>query len=298
MRRYFDVDAYLQVLEQSSGISTCDPVPLPEIAENQNYLFISYSHRDYKKVYADLAVMYHAGVRFWYDRGLAAGKNWDAEVRTVIENPRCTGVLFFLSENLFLSRSANQEIDLVRGTGTQARKNYFCVNLSLGQPSRILRSILRLEDSVLDNAGLDMDRIAVLANAFSDKQTYLSFSDADHSKQLIEQISAQFNVVEPAAQGRGYLVRKESGEIIPITEDTFILGRNARKCHYCITGDSLVSTVHVCIGSDKNGSMVMDMGAINGTRVNGKKIPAMRPVLLRDGDEINLGNQVLVFHMQ
>lgn len=65
MRRYFDVGAYLQVLEQSSGISTCDPVPLPEIAKNQNYLFISYSHRDYKKVYAALAVMYHAGVRFW-----------------------------------------------------------------------------------------------------------------------------------------------------------------------------------------------------------------------------------------
>lgn len=48
-------------------------------------------------------------------------------------------------------------------------KNYFCVNLTEVQPNRILRNILRLEDSVLDNVGLDMDRIAILAKAFSDK---------------------------------------------------------------------------------------------------------------------------------
>lgn len=298
MRQYFDVEAYLQQLERASGISMCDPVPVPDIGENQNYLFISYSHQDYKKVYADLAVMYHAGVRFWYDRGLAAGKNWDAEVKGIIESPRCTGVIFFLSENLFLSRAANQEIDLVRGSGAQPKKNYFCVNLSEVQPSRILRNILRMDDTALDNAGLDMDRIAILANAFSDKQTYLSFFETEHRKHLIDQITMQFNVVEPAEKNRGHLVHKESGQVVPITEDSFMIGRNARKCHYCISGDDTVSTVHVCIGSDKSGSVVMDLGAMNGTFVNGRKLQSMMPQRLRDRDEIRIGNQVFVFCAQ
>jgi len=73
MRKYFNVDTYLTQLQASSGITGCDAVPVPDIGENQNYIFISYAHQDYKQVYEDLAVMYHAGVRFWYDRGLTAG---------------------------------------------------------------------------------------------------------------------------------------------------------------------------------------------------------------------------------
>lgn len=107
MRDYFDVDQYVKKLEQSENIQDCETVPIPDIAENQNYIFISYSHKDYKKVYADLAFLYREGVHFWYDRGLSAGKNWDAEVKERIENPRCSGVIFYLSENMFLSRSVN-----------------------------------------------------------------------------------------------------------------------------------------------------------------------------------------------
>ncbi len=298
MRRYFDLDAYLQQLERSASIAECDPVPVPQIDENQNYLFISYSHQDYKKVYADLAVMYFAGVRFWYDRGLAAGRNWDSEVRSIIDSPLCTGVVFFLSENLFLSKSANQEIDLARGNGTQARKNYFCVNLTNEQPSRILRSILRLDDTVLDNAGIDMDRIAVLANAFSDRQTYLSFHEAEHRTHLIAQIKAQFNVLEPSERSQGYLLCKNTGETIHLTEDTFMIGRNPRKCHYCITTDTRISVMHLCIRSDQNGCFIIDLGTTTGTLLNGKRLTAMQPVLLHDLDEITIGEQILVFCAQ
>lgn len=298
MRNYFNVDAYIKQLEQSSAIAQCDKVPLPDIAKNQNYLFISYAHQDYKKVYADLAVLYHAGVRFWYDRGLVAGKNWDAEVKNIIEDPRCSGVIFFLSENMFLSRSVNQEIDLIRGNGENPGKNYFCVNLSEVLPSHILRNIMRMDDSVLDNAGLDMERIGLLANTFSDKQTYLLFSEADHRKNLLNQITVQFDVVESGEKNRGYLTNKKTGDVISITEDSFFIGRTARKCHYCIQNDDTVSTVHVCIAFDKIGGLIMDMGAINGTSVNGNRIKSMAPVRLHDQDEIAIGNQIFVFHSQ
>lgn len=297
MRKYFNTDAYISQLMASDSIVSCDPVPLPEISENQNYIFISYAHQDYKQVYSDLAVMYHAGARFWYDRGLPAGKNWDAEAKKMIENPRCVGVIFFLSENLFLSKSVNEEIDLVRGNEEQSRKNYFCVNLTNALPSRILRNIMRMDDDVLDKAGLDMGRISVLANAFSDKMTYLRFSDATHRKDLINHIAEQFNVMEPIKQERGYLVDKKANQKIPITEDNFVVGRKRRKCHHCVENDVNVSVVHFSILSTQGASMIMDFGAINGTYVNGKQIASMTPVQLHNLDEIQFGDQTYVFRL-
>ena len=297
MRNYFQVDSYIQQLEQANSISACDAVPIPDIADNQNYLFISYAHQDYKKVYADLAVLYQAGVRFWYDKGLSAGKNWDTEVKSVIENPRCCGVIFFISENSFLSKSVNQEIDLVIGEDNQVRKNYFCVNLTEEQPSRILRTILRMDDEVLDVAGLDMDRISTLARAFSDKQTYLPFSATEHSKQLLNQISMQFDVMNQQQEKHDYFILAEKNEKIQITDDTFFIGRDRRMCHYCIDSDSSVSKIHIRIDSEDSEARVIDMNAANGTYLNGQRIQPKEPVLLKDKDEIKIGQQILVYHV-
>lgn len=297
MRNYFQVDSYIHQLEQANSISLCESVPIPDIAKNQNYLFISYAHQDYKKVYADLAVMYQAGVRFWYDKGLSAGKNWDLEVKSMIESPRCCGVIFFISENSFLSKSVNQEIDLVIGEDNQAGKNYFCVNLTEEQPSRILRNILRMDDEVLDVAGLDMDRIATLARAFSDKQTYLPFSAVEHSKQLLNQIAIQFDVMNRQQEKFGYFIPEGSSERIQIIEDTFFIGRDRRMCHYCIDSDSSVSKIHIRIDSEGGEARVIDMNAANGTYLNGLRIQPKEPVLLKDKDEIKIGQQILVYHV-
>ena len=297
MKKYFDVQSYLEQLNLSDNISMCDTVPIPDILDNQNYLFISYAHQDYKKVYADLAIMYREGVRFWYDRGLRAGKNWDSEVKDIIENPRCSGVIFFISESMFLSKSVNQEIDLVIGEEKQPRKNYFCVNLSEEQPSRILRSILRMEDEVIDLAGLDMDRISVLSRAFRDQQTYLSFSDIQHEKQLLDQICNQFDVVNSQKESRGYFTITGRDEKIYITEDMFMIGKDNRFNHYVISNDSYVSRQHMCVICGSAGVMISDSNTMNGTCVNGKRIPGKEPVMLKDMDEIRIGqNTVLIYH--
>ena len=51
----FDITEYCNELLKSENISDCERVPVPAISEDQNYIFISYAHKDYKKVYADLA---------------------------------------------------------------------------------------------------------------------------------------------------------------------------------------------------------------------------------------------------
>lgn len=292
MRDYFDVEQYVKKLEQSENIQSCESVPIPDIEENQNYIFVSYSHKDYKKVYADLAYLYRAGVRFWYDRGLPAGKNWDAEVKERLESPRCSGVIFYLSENMFLSKSVNEEISLVCDTEQQVKKNYFCVNLTEGQPKDILKNIMRMDDEVLEYAGLDMDRIGVLARAFSDKQTYLQHSVIGYRIDLLEQIKEQFDVMDIRKHKRRFLKHLGTNAMIEITEDRYMIGKHIpNDCQGFCFSDHFVSAIHMCINTVGGESTVMDLGAANGTFVNDIRVDRKTEVPLKTGDIIRIGLQ-------
>ena len=109
-------------------------------------------------------------------------------------------VIFFLSRDLFASRSIQTEIEIatdLHGTGGGA-KSYFCVNLTQHRPSRILMSLGALSDEELERYGLDTERIALLARTFSDRATYLSFDSPNHARELIDVIRDQFNVMPGA----------------------------------------------------------------------------------------------------
>lgn len=194
----FRAEEYKKILAKSDSISDIEAVPLPMVREDQNYIFISYSHQDYKQVYSDLADMYEAGVRFWYDRGLTMGKDWDAVVSEKIQSPRCSGVIFYLSKNLFLSSAIKREISIVTGrdeiTGQEisGAKGYFSVNLTDGAPSDIVFSITPAEKQ---EKKLDSRWLKLLMDTFSDESTYLPFAAPNHAAALVEAICDTFNVV-------------------------------------------------------------------------------------------------------
>lgn len=218
----FDILDYKRSLQKSTSIDDCTKVPLPRIDENQNYIFISYSHLDYKNVYADLADMYAAGVRFWYDKGLSAGRNWDDEVKSKIESPNCVGVIFYMSENLFKSESANKEIRIAYDASSNEnkcnKKNYFGVNLTGKSSAEILMTAI-----TSSNGSLTMEHINTLSAAFSDKATYIDYNSQEHMTDLISQIKLQFEVID------------ESGN------DELIFKVNNQECDVFITflGDNI-----------------------------------------------------------
>lgn len=195
----FKAEEYKKALESSADINSCEKVPIPNLQNNQSYIFISYSHRDYKKVYSDLADLYESGIPFWYDRGLPAGKNWDDVVREKLNDPKCGGVIFYLSENLFLSQSIQTEIHIVCDSeqDTQLDKlAYFAVNLTGHLPSKLLANAFSLKifaDSD-DRMTSFISWSQTLAKAFPDKATYLPFSSPAHKADLLEQINACFNI--------------------------------------------------------------------------------------------------------
>lgn len=192
----FILEDYLQELSASETIDDCLKVPIPDFQRNQNYLFISYSHRDYKAVYSDLAHLYSRGVRFWYDKGLHVGREWEQEVEEHIKNPNCCGIIFYVSTNMFLSESVLKEIEFTRKRkkgNIIYQKNYFCVNLHQGSISEILHDA----QNILASKGeplLNTKVVNTLTSAFSDSATYINAGSRFHLDELIDQIQRQFDV--------------------------------------------------------------------------------------------------------
>ncbi len=106
-------------------------LPARQAESEGNYVFISYSHRDYERVYHDLAFFLYNSetrVRFWYDEGLPAGQNWQKAAHAHITDPKCVGAIFYLSESFLKSPSVLEEIRMIRATG----KPYVTVALEAG----------------------------------------------------------------------------------------------------------------------------------------------------------------------
>ena len=82
-----------------------------EIYEGQqNYIFISYAHRDAKTVLPIIEAMDKSGLRVWYDKGIEAGTEWPAYIEEHLEN--CACFVVFMSANTVESINCRNEINV------------------------------------------------------------------------------------------------------------------------------------------------------------------------------------------
>lgn len=151
----------------------------------KNYIFVSYSHRDYKDVYRDLAYFTYNSekrVRFWYDEGLPIGQNWGQAAEKFLADANCVGVVFYLSKNLLLSPSVYEEIKLVQ----KYKKPYVAVAAD-GTYSA----------GAITAEQVGEKRLAVLRKFFPDENTALAYGkDFESALYRINKIGEAFNVTE------------------------------------------------------------------------------------------------------
>lgn len=174
--------------------------PNPNLKPGQKFIFISYSHQDFKSVYCDLLALYANKVPFQYDGGLPKGTRWDTEVHSFISKEECAGVVFFVGQNTVLSEAIERECRLVSENG----KRYFSVNLEGNMPpSKILmNSILRHGVEKCCSAHVDNDRMVSFLTTFHDDITFvpkdpvLGESGSDHIPELISSIRQTFPMLE------------------------------------------------------------------------------------------------------
>lgn len=110
----YNVQEILDKIEYSASFAELKSTGvLPEPDADDGYYFISYSHKDYKKVFRDIIDFQKNGLKIWYDRGLESGKSWINEVKKKISSYYCRGVIFYISENYLASESCMLELEHV-----------------------------------------------------------------------------------------------------------------------------------------------------------------------------------------
>ena len=107
-----------------------------------DYIFVSYSHKDRDKVYPILAMLQQNGFRIWYDEGIKGGTNWRRVLTDKIE--KCTDFLLFCSENSTKSSEVEIEID----TAIDCGKNIITVRLDKATYDRVYEIRLKKNQNV------------------------------------------------------------------------------------------------------------------------------------------------------
>ena len=77
--------------------------------ENEDYIFISYSHQDMNLVLPVLWRLQESGVRFWYDEGIDPGSEWPEAIARHLNG--CRGCVAFMSPNSLASSNCRREVN-------------------------------------------------------------------------------------------------------------------------------------------------------------------------------------------
>lgn len=84
---------------------------------------------------------------------------------------------------------------------------------------------------------------------------------------------------------------EQAGQVLAMAQPALLIGRGKENDMVLLEAD--VSREHARLERGAQGWTLVDLGTTNGTFVNGKRLPAREPYLLRPGDRITIGSSVL-----
>lgn len=178
-----DLQEKIRLIEESNSFLDLNKDILPKV-HKEDYYFVSYSHKDYKKVMKDILLLEDAGINIWYDSDMHIGENWEDIANMYISKFQCKGIIFYLSKNSILSKACNKEVEYV----LENDKQFFSINISENAqyPKSGLDMLLDLKAEGFD---VDEELIENFEKAFSNKVLYLSYEDSIiRKKEQIEKL--------------------------------------------------------------------------------------------------------------
>ncbi|WP_017471221.1 DUF6382 domain-containing protein [Amphibacillus jilinensis] len=118
------------------------------------------------------------------------------------------------------------------------------------------------------------------------------FQELENQTTLLSQPNATMllNEEEDVASDLSYLMVNRQGktEKIIISQDPFLIGRNAASVNYM--EDSVgISRTHLEINQTDQGYSIKDLGSKNGSKKNGNEMVAYKSYPLRHGDQVTIG---------
>ena len=128
---------------------------IPTYKGNENYIFVSYSHKDTAKVMPIMEKLCEFGCRIWYDEGIVPGSEWPEDIAQHLNN--CAMAIAFISPNSMASVNCRREINFA----LSKQKPFLAVvleptemplgmELQLSTQQSVLRYNYRSEDQFLE----------------------------------------------------------------------------------------------------------------------------------------------------
>lgn len=187
------LDAAIQTVLNSTTENYCRP-PNPNLKPGQKFVFISYSHADYKSVYCDLLQLYAKNICFRYDALLSAGKNWETEVHRYLCMEECIGVVFYISKNTPFSEAVERECKLLESQDES--RFYFSVNLEKELPTRILMNCIADYVQNPEDRSITASRIINFLQTFHDDIKYIpkpqgNYAGTMHISELVKELTSR-----------------------------------------------------------------------------------------------------------
>lgn len=179
------IEAKMEVINSFNKPNEVSYDYLPE-THTDKYFFISYSQRDFKKVYLDLFHLDQHDVHFWYDRDNPGGKTWPDFVRNMVGPFQCKGVIFYISENSLTSPSVDNEMKIIQELG----KAYIPIAMPF-ESDYLYKGesvkgkeypVSEMIDILFENGKIDQKKAKRLHKYFSAGTLYIHLSMPDVSK--------------------------------------------------------------------------------------------------------------------
>ena len=79
---------------------------------NQDYIFLSYSHKD--SIKDIIKALDNMGYNVLYDEAMSIGSDWEIKARRYINSPRCKGIIVFLSKESVKSKAILRELEIAQ----------------------------------------------------------------------------------------------------------------------------------------------------------------------------------------
>ena len=189
-----------------------DEIPLnvrPQMPEfdfnTKSYVVISYSRKDFVKVYLFLTYLYNEGYRFWYDNGMSGTQKWLEEYKEKYSHPNCLGTITFFSDN-YISDSTKEELSLIYKNNRYVKRNVMVSLISLKEinVNSLLKHAINDERISISNASDLSPILEEIIKEEKDKTIHRYAQDED-IEFLADKIAKDFNIRNtPEGEGFGH----------------------------------------------------------------------------------------------
>ena len=178
----------------------------------ENYIFVSYAHRDNNVVLPIIETLQQSGFRVWYDSGIEAGTEWPAYIEEHLQ--ACTRVLVFMSPAAVASVNCRNEINFACLIQKEMLVVYLertelsqGMNLQLNSVQSMFKYNHATAKPLLD--ALINARILQCCRSDSSASTYDLETEEDVSRNdFLEDFSEKLDILEAQNSGNRELLKK------------------------------------------------------------------------------------------